>query len=381
MKSYSLLKDYQVRKNNFYFSTPEYEILVENICDKIPFNQATEIPDIITEMKAKNQLSGKLVVGAIPFDVKEGGYLYLADAWKRKDIPFKNRNDSISTQEEKNPIYSKKFVPLPESYMDMVERGVEFINSGLLNKLVLSRGVELKFEKDLNIEQILQRIYQGNSDGYTYAMKLNTEETLIGASPEMLVSKRGSFIYSNPLAGSRPRGKTENEDKALAQELKNSKKDYKEHKIVVGSIVEKVSPICKNIEVSKEPDLIHTKQLWHLSSIIKGELMDENQTVFDAALAIHPTPAVCGAPQNEAYKKIFELEERSRGLFTGIVGWCDEEGDGDWAIAIRGAEIRENMMLIQSGAGIVCDSIPEEEMKETGVKFRTMLNGINLIEV
>lgn len=262
----------------------------------------------------------------------------------------------------------------------MVKKGVEYIKNGQLSKLVLSRGMEVKYQKTISITPILQRLYSQNPLGYTYLLKTENAKVLVGASPEMLVSKRYSYIYSNPLAGSRPRGKNLEEDRNFAQELQNSKKDLAEHKFVVEDIVKKVSPICKKISFPKTPELLHTEQLWHLSTLIQGELKSSEFTVFDAALAIHPTPAICGVPQVEAYKKIKELEGDNRGLFTGIIGWCDENGDGDWAIAIRGAMVDKNSIFIRAGAGIVRDSVPEEELNETGVKFRTILSGINLSE-
>lgn len=380
MNSNTLLKNYDEEQNHFYFSTPEYEILTKNSSKKILFEHATELPQIISEMKEKKQIDGKIIVGAIPFDIKEGGALYVVDSWEKRELPFEKRADIALLQEKKNSVIEKKQIPSPKTYMEMVKKGVEHIKAGELNKIVLSRGIELTFEDTPNVCQVLQRLYKSNSDGYTYALNLEGGNLLLGASPEMLVSKRGDNIYSNPLAGSRPRGRTLTEDRELALELEHSEKDLLEHKFVVDNIVEKITGICKHIKAFDKPELIHTKQLWHLSSVITGELVGKDKTVIDAALAIHPTPAICGVPQSEAYKKILELEGQSRGVFTGIIGWCDENGDGDWAIAIRGGELKENKMYIRAGAGIVLDSIPEEEMKETGVKLKTMLSTIHQTE-
>lgn len=176
------------------------------------------------------------------------------------------------------------------------------------------------------------------------------------------------------------RGKNFKEDQNLARELQSSRKDLTEHKFVVEDIVKRLSSICEGISFSKRPELIQTEQLWHLSTEIEGKLATNDYTVFDAALAIHPTPAICGVPQAEAYKKIKQLEGNGRGLFTGIIGWCDENGDGDWAIAIRGAIIDRKSIFVRAGAGIVLESIAEEELRETGIKFRTMLKGINMNE-
>ncbi|HEO7045893.1 TPA: chorismate-binding protein, partial [Streptococcus agalactiae] len=111
---------------------------------------------------------------------------------------------------------------------------------------------------------------------------------------------------------------------------------------------------------------------------IEANVRDEIKTVFDVAEQIHPTPAVCGFPKLESSEKISELEQYNRGLFAGLVGWCDENGDGDLAILIRGAKINGNKIKIQAGAGIVEGSVPSEELKETSVKMKTILESIGL---
>lgn len=263
----------------------------------------------------------------------------------------------------------------------MVEKGVECITKGKLSKLVLSRGVKFQFPKNIDVTPILQCLYSHNPAGYTYFLKKESGKYVVGASPEMLVSKRGNYVYSNPLAGSRQRGKNQEEDLKFSKELNNSSKDLIEHNFVVEDIVRKLSHICKTVSFSEKPELLSTEQLWHLSTKIEGELINSNSTVFDAALSVHPTPAICGVPQSNAYEKIRELEGSSRGIFTGIIGWCDENGDGDWAIAIRGAEIDKDSIFIRAGAGIVQKSVAQEELEETEIKFRTMLRGLNLGEI
>lgn len=374
----SLLESYQGVRNFFYFSTPEYEILAQKSFDEISFNHATDLPQIIADIKRKGKLKNKLVVGTIPFDVEESGTLYITDNWEKQEIPFKKREKILETRNECNPIIKKKYIPSPQQYMEMAKQGITAIKKGELDKLVLSRGIEAEFENKINILPVLVRAYQSNPLGFTYALDFGEGRTLIGASPEMLISKRGNYIYSNPLAGSRPRGNSKEEDTSFANELLNSQKDLSEHKFVVDNIVDKVCSVCRMIKISKTPHLIQTNRLWHLSSIIEGELNDSEKTVFDAALLIHPTPAVCGVPQDVAYKKIIELEGKSRNEFTGIIGWCDEFGNGDWAIAIRGAKIDNNRITIQAGAGIVKNSVPVEEMKETGIKCETMLSAFGL---
>lgn len=376
----SLITKY-LAENTFYFSTPKYELLVKKVCEEITYSHAIEIPGIIKKLKNCGYLKGKMLVGVLPFNTKESGCLYLTDDFQKKELCFEKRGRVAGNSESNNPIIAKKYIPLPKDYEQMVEKGINYISSGVLKKIVLSRGVLLEFKAALDVRQILYRLYINNSSGYTYALKNGKNKYLIGASPEMLISKRGDIVYSNPLAGSRPRGSNKEEDIRLAEELSTSVKDLYEHKIVVDNIVKKLTNICKSVYAANKPDVIATKQLWHLSSVITGEVAESTDTVLDIALAVHPTPAVCGVPQKEAYAKILELEGESRENFTGIIGWCDEFGNGDWAIAIRGAVIEENKIKIQAGAGIVKNSVPKEERKETGTKMTTVLNSINIKEI
>lgn len=378
MKFKSLLESYHPERTPFYFSTPEYELSVENIYEELSFARAADILQMFDDLKKSNRLRGRLAVGAIPFDVKEGGTLFLADSWIKQDAAWKQREELSQAGTRENMIFKKYHVPSPEQYMKIVELGIEDIEKGLLDKLVLSRGIEAEFRNPVDILPVLKNVYKNNPFGYTYASQCKEKGILIGASPEMLISKRGRHIYTNPLAGSRPRGKTPQEDGKLERELQHSSKDLAEHKFVVDYILNKFSAVCQNIKAPKKAEIIRTDQLLHLSSVIEGDLIDPEKTVLDAALLIHPTPAVCGVPRDAAYEKILELEGRSRNEFTGIIGWCDEYGDGDWAIAIRGAKIQNHSINIQAGAGIVKDSVPIEEMKETGVKCSTMLSAFGL---
>ena len=374
-----LLEECRAEDIKIYFSTPNYEMKIDKFTDIISFEKALEIPQIISDIKDK--LQGKLVFGAIPFDINESGKLYITDSWETNSVPFKERANVDTAVTDNNYPIKKEYIPSCEHYMEMVEKGVECITKGKLSKLVLSRGVKFQFPQNIDVTPILQCLYSHNPAGYTYFLKKESGKYVVGASPEMLVSKRGNYVYSNPLAGSRQRGKNQEEDLKFSKELNNSSKDLIEHNFVVEDIVRKLSHICKTVSFSEKPELLSTEQLWHLSTKIEGELINSNSTVFDAALSVHPTPAICGVPQSNAYEKIRELEGSSRGIFTGIIGWCDENGDGDWAIAIRGAEIDKDSIFIRAGAGIVQKSVAQEELEETEIKFRTMLRGLNLGEI
>jgi len=362
----------------FYFSTAEYELLAENIYKKILFADFREATQKIKIMIDKKELKDKIIVGAFPFSNIEDGYFYVVDKFIKSEKKLCDRGKITTALDLDNRVIDKKFLPSNEIFKSNVEKGLSYISSGILEKIVLSRGIVVRFENKIKADQILKKLYNNNSAGYVYAIDLLDYGFVLGVSPEMLVSKRESKISSNPLAGSRARSEDTKKDNLLAEELKHSKKDLQEHKIVVDDIIENLSKFCINIKYSKTPKLIKTNQLWHLSTYIEANVIDERKTVFDVAEQIHPTPAVCGMPKLKSREKILEIEGYSRELFCGLVGWCDEYGNGDLAILIRGAKIKDNQIKIQAGAGIVKGSNSQDELRETGVKMKTILESIGL---
>ena len=201
-------------------------------------------------------------------------------------------------------------------------------------------------------------------------------KTLIGASPELLVSRHGMQVISNPLAGSRPRSDDPVEDKRRAEELLSSPKDLHEHAVVVEAVA--AAPILSYITCSEKPSVIHSEAMWHLSTEVKGELKNPNTSSLELAIALHPTPAVCGTPMEEAREAIQQIEPFDREFFTGMLGWSDLNGDGEWIVTIRCAEVQENTLRLYAGAGVVAESKPEDELAETSAKFQTMLKALGL---
>ncbi|SCE56003.1 isochorismate synthase [Streptomyces sp. Termitarium-T10T-6] len=124
------------------------------------------------------------------------------------------------------------------------------------------------------------------------------------------------------------------------------------------------------------PTLIRTATMWHLSTTVTGTLRSPDASALELALALHPTPAVCGTPTQTAREVIAETEPFDRGFFTGVIGWGDAEGDGDWVVTIRCAEAEERMLRLYAGAGVVAASEPEAETAETAAKFRTFLSAV-----
>jgi isochorismate synthase len=199
---------------------------------------------------------------------------------------------------------------------------------------------------------------------------------LVGASPELLISRQGSEVRANPLAGSAPRSGDKDEDRANAAALAASAKDREEHAIVVDAIVAALQPLSATLTWDPEPVLLETANVWHLSTRFRGRLVDPAPTALDLALALHPTPAVAGAPTDGALAAIGQLEGFSRGAYAGPVGWVDADGNGTWAIALRCALLSRDRATLYAGAGIVAASDPAEEIDETDRKFRASLDAL-----
>lgn len=281
-------------------------------------------------------------------------------------------------------------VPSPKEYANGVQKGINYIKTNRLKKIVLARSLQLTLPEPVNVNQLIHNLAVHNKQGYTFAVDLPNEsanynpnsfvnrKTLVGASPELLVSRSGLTLTANPLAGSRPRSKNAEEDKRRANELLSSTKDLHEHAVVVQAVANALKPYCKDLNVPEKPSLIHTETMWHLSTEITGQIDDPSISSLELALSLHPTPAVCGTPTDLAKQLINEIEPFDRNFFTGMVGWCDAEGDGEWIVTIRCAEVANNSLQLFAGAGVVGDSKPEEEVAETSAKFRTMLHAMGI---
>jgi isochorismate synthase len=145
---------------------------------------------------------------------------------------------------------------------------------------------------------------------------------------------------------------------------------------VVASVRAALAPFCTRITVPERPTLLRTAGMWHLSTTVTGELADPDTTALDLACALHPTPAVCGTHTEVARSVIAESEPFDRGPYTGMVGWQDADGDGEWVVTIRCAEAEGRRLRLFAGAGVVAASTPDAETAETAAKFRTFLDAM-----
>jgi isochorismate synthase len=266
-------------------------------------------------------------------------------------------------------------VPSASDYGEAVRRAVERIRAGALRKVVLARTIEVDAGRTLDPRRLAHRLRAVDPDAYTFAVP-TANGILVGASPELLISRFGRRVRSNPLAGSAPRSGDPAEDRAAADALLCSAKNREEHAIVVDAVAGVLEPLCEELRWDPAPVLRETPNVWHLSTSFDGLLRDPPLTVLELVAALHPTPAVAGSPTEEALATIAELESFDRGSYAGPVGWVDAGGDGEFAIALRCAELRGDRAILYAGAGIVAESHPASEIDETDRKFRAFLDAL-----
>lgn len=385
-----VIDDYET--GDFFLASPSRTLLGKGVFTKVPssygeINQLSSLSQRVKASLSEAKQQGQpnpFVVGAIPFDHTNSECLIIPE---KMIVSIPLQHDAIETKAESLPnVINLQSIPKTTQYVHNVEKGIELIKNGQLDKIVLSRSLQLTTSKEIEIPPLVRQLARHNATGYTFAVDLsisskeksNTEKTLIGASPELLVSKSGNQLLANPLAGSRPRSVDPIEDQRRAKELLNSPKDLHEHAVVVEKVADALRPFCHILEVPETPSLVHTETMWHLSTEIKGILADIQTTSLDLAIALHPTPAVCGSPTESARQAITEIEPFDRSFFTGMLGWCDADGHGEWIVTIRCAEVEGQEMRLFAGAGIVEESKAEHELEETAAKFRTMLLALGL---
>ncbi|MFE8599917.1 isochorismate synthase DhbC [Archangium violaceum] len=391
MLATQLLESYEAG-SSFFFASPKRTLLARGTFATVPHpggtNALARLPERVAAVLNEAREADHdipVAVGAVPFDSSIPAQLVVPMTLQRAG-PLEFGSD-VPAQRPLAERYTVQPVPEPAAYLNGVSRALELMGSGPLRKVVLSRALQLSTATPIDLRQLLRNLARRNPSGYTFAVDLPPlqgsapeagRRTLIGASPELLVSRSGFQVVANPLAGTTPRSADPVEDQERAAALRVSPKDLHEHAVVIDSVAEALRPYCKNLVVPKEPSLVSTPTLWHLSTRISGELLDPSISSLTLAVAMHPTPAVCGYPAELAHEAIGSIEPFDRGFYTGTVGWCDANGDGQWAVTIRCAEAGENSLRLFAGAGIVAGSKPESELAETEAKFRTMLQAMGL---
>ncbi|MFS9131173.1 anthranilate synthase component I [Streptococcus australis] len=257
-----------------------------------------------------------------------------------------------------------------EVFMEMVDQAKKLIREGDMFQCVLSQRFSADFEGDPL--DYYRNLRVTNPSNYLYFYDFGDYQ-IIGASPESLVSVKKGEVTTNPIAGTRPRGATEEEDQALAHELLHDIKETAEHRMLVDLGRNDIGKNAQNgtVEVTKYMEVEYFRYVMHLTSVVKGQLLP-HLTALDALKATLPAGTVSGAPKIRAMRRIYELEQEKRGVYAGAIGYLSATGDMDFAIAIRTMILKNQKAYVQAGAGIVYDSVPENEFYETINKAKSM---------
>ncbi|MEO3974455.1 isochorismate synthase [Streptomyces sp. CAU 1734] len=356
-----------------FLATPTRTLLTRGELRAVPQGDAP-VAERVTGALAES--GGSLVIGAIPFDQRAVPALVIPETVHTGPPLAADPLIALPADPPRAASWDIRPDPAPEVYAQGVAAAVDRMWQGEFSKVVLARTLVLTSEDELDIAGVLQRLARRDPSGYTFAMPTAPGRTLLGASPELLVSRRGSLLVANPLAGSTPRSADLAEDVRRAAALLHSAKDLHEHAVVVDAVHQTMAPYCSKIDVPVRPTLIRTATMWHLSTTVTGVLSGPETSALEIACAMHPTPAVCGTPTDLARTVIRETEPFDRGFFTGMVGWGNAEGDGEWVVTIRCAEAAGRSLRLYAGAGVVAASDPAAETAETGAKFRTFLNAV-----
>lgn len=265
-----------------------------------------------------------------------------------------------------------------EQYCSMVEKAKEHIHEGDIFQIVLSNRLSADFEGSLlNTYRVLRTI---NPSPYMFYFS-GTDVEIAGASPETLVKLESGVLHTFPLAGTRPRGKTDAEDQALEADLLADEKELAEHNMLVDLGRNDLGKISRfgSVQVEKLHSIERYSHVMHIGSTVRGEIR-EGFDGIDAVSAVLPAGTLSGAPKIRACQLIAELENNKRGIYGGAIGYIDFTGNLDTCIAIRIAYRKNGKVFVRSGAGIVADSVPEKEYQECINKAAAVINALKMAE-
>jgi isochorismate synthase len=356
----------------FVMAGPDGVVVAEDI--------HTAYPELADARAALASGDAPIILGALPFDLTKPAALARPDRvrfteglpdWPRASLPA---------------VHVTETLPAPEVHRARIAEALRRLNDSAtgLQKVVLARGLRLVADGPLDVATLLARLAD-DSIATAFLADLTPAgggyagTALIGASPELLVARRGDVVTCRPFAGSAARSPDPDTDRASGMALAESMKNRHEHALVVDEMIEALEPLCVDVQVAATPELTGTSAVWHLSTPITARLRESSTTALDLAVALHPTPAVGGVPRAMATDLINSLEG-DRGFYAGAVGWCTADGDGRWVVSIRCAQLGADRRSVdaRAGGGIVAESDPDDEVTETTTKFRTILSALGV---
>jgi menaquinone-specific isochorismate synthase len=251
---------------------------------------------------------------------------------------------------------------------------VAAIKGGRLRKVVLAQDLGATATETIDVRAVARRLAGRYPDCFTFAC-----DGMVGATPELLIRQSGRQVSALVLAGTTPRGDDPAQDEALGAALLTSAKNTEEHAYAVASMRETLGPLCDELDSQPRPGLIKLPNLQHLGTWVRGTLAADGtpRSALGLAAAVHPTAAVAGTPTGAALELIRELEHMDRERYAGPVGWVDADGNGEWGIALRCAQLSGRTARLFAGCGIVAGSDPAAELAEAQVKFRPMRGALD----
>lgn len=359
---------------------------------RVPARRAAEALAVVEVDDAVGRPGcGALVIGALPFMGAGGGELVIPRTVVGREPDGRGWTTTVTGgsghPHDSDPAagpsapsavldpdeFTLRPFPPHDQWCDAVAAAVAAIRNSRqsLVKVVLARQVVVEANRPISRAHVAARLMSLYPSCMIFSI-----DGFVGASPELLVSRRGDAVSSQPLAGTIPRSGEPEVDRRLGAGLLASVKERQEHALVVDEVADRLRPHCTVISVPEAPEIVPLRNVSHLGTRISGTLAAGAPSALDLALLLHPTPAVAGTPTAEALGFLDRVEPGDRGRYTGPVGWTDARGDGDWAVAIRCAELDGHRARLYAGAGVVADSTPEAELAETQLKLQALLAAV-----
>lgn len=311
--------------------------------------------------------AGEVAIGALPFDPGAPAELIVPLEVERGRLTTPH---SVAADAGPDSFTLTSVRPHAE-FLSLVEEALAGIEAGSFEKVVLAREVMVEANRPIVVDAVLERL----RSLYPSCMVFSVEG-FVGASPELLVERRGDRVVSHPLAGTYPRSGDPEADGRLASTLASSDKDRREHRFVVDAVARALEPLCDELCVPEIPEIVQLRNVIHLGTRIEGHFADRRPSALELVAATAPTPAVGGTPRAPALEFLARHEGFTRGRYGGPVGWVDAEGDGQFAIGIRAADIDGSRARLVAGVGIVKGSIPAAELAETQLKLQALLSAV-----
>lgn len=303
------------------------------------------------------------------------GLFGMLEMHRKRMREFKEENAFIEYEAEAKPLTINDNPNDYQQWVNGINKAKEMIDQGYFEKIVLARKVQISMENPIRLTHVAHALRKTYPECTTYFISLENEKSIIGSTPEILASFKPNYILTEALAGTIKRGKTASEDEMYEQKLLESVKDLKEHAYVVDAIKLQLSRFVHQVDVADSPTIKKLNNVQHLYTPITA-WKDRPVSTMSVIHAMHPTPAVGGAPNGKAVKYIRQFENFDRGWYAGPVGWINLSDEADFQVAIRSALIDGNSAYLYAGCGIVANSDAELEWKEANLKLIPMLSAL-----